>query len=477
MKKLLLLLLLVCLGISSQAQQRPSLQGLDGNRLQNFLQNARQNNLPTTLPPLQASNLQQSLGNSISSSSLDKKWQVLIILNTGNLENWGAVDDSRKELFKHFKANHVEKAILFYSRKDGSSFLNIFKAQPAHREKGANTSDEPQYAYRQVDLKKYSSQEVLNYLVKQLQSSPHLYTAMLFKAHGNGHHMKVAMKTTDEKPFITIFHLINALKQNHVKVDLLDLVSCYMGTMSNVHHLLTGSDVKYLITSSNFALSENTQNVKINEEWVKASTGPLALITNLDKTPKEAALQTALAKYKQGISFVHNIMVVDGDVYRQQVAPAVDKWVAASRAGKFQIPTSTFAKGMPGFAMLHLLRDISKEERANANVRSANKNLASVLITPILSYQCYNPYSNQAYTQIEAVPYGNPCIAGFSVDNEVIKELDTHQVTPKSFESLNRLNELMNRLEREGFSSQNNPLYPKITQPTIERNDSFYSEW
>ena len=127
MKKLLPLLLLVCLGISSQAQQRPSLQGLDGNRLQNFLQNARQNNLPTTLPPLQASNLQQSLGNSISSSSLDKKWQVLIILNTGNLENWGAVDDSRKELFKHFKANHVEKAILFYSRKDGSSFLNIFK--------------------------------------------------------------------------------------------------------------------------------------------------------------------------------------------------------------------------------------------------------------------------------------------------------------------------------------------------------------
>ncbi len=476
MKKLLIGLLFGLMSVYSQAQQRPS-ANMDGSRLLEFLHNAKTNQSSSLhSSPAQ---LQSSLENILPASTFDKKWQVLIFLNTGNLEKWGAVDDTREELVKQFKAHHVEKAILFYSRQDGSSFLNIFQAKPQIKEKGYNPSDEPKYSYKQVDVSKLSAQEVLNRLMKQLQASPRLQTAILFKAHGSGHHMKIAMKTTDNKPYITIFHLVNALKANHLKVDLLDLSSCYMATMANIHHLLTGSDVKYLITSSNFSASDNTKTREIDGERIGFSTGPLALIKNLGQSPKEAALQTALAKYYPGKKVVHNVMVVDGDIYRQQVAPMLENWLPlATQGGRFNLPTSTFAKGLPGFAMLHLLRDISKATNAAPAVKSASQRLATALAKPILSYHCYNSYSQKEYSNITQVPYGDPCIAGFSIDNAAIDELKTHQVASKvSVEELNRWNDFLNRLERENYSSpvDNSLLQTALTQPNIERSASFYA--
>lgn len=126
-----------------------------------------------------------------------------------------------------------------------------------------------------------ASQKLMDVIFKNFQQDNNLYSAVIIDGHGDG--FSVAF---EEKNTIKPEDILTALEKNNVKLDILNLISCTMGSFYTLYHLSRYNDISYLVTASDIMI-------------VNPNTMYYTLLNHLDKAPKEAAINTTVsARYQ-----------------------------------------------------------------------------------------------------------------------------------------------------------------------------------
>lgn len=84
-------------------------------------------------------------------------------------------------------------------------------------------------------------------LLKRLDhSNSKFYTGLVVEAHGHGNVMNAMLK---EGPYVSARQFFEDIKQEGIKIDVLELYSCLMGSISTLHYAAQSRKVDYLLAS------------------------------------------------------------------------------------------------------------------------------------------------------------------------------------------------------------------------------------
>lgn len=223
---------------------------------------------------------------------------------------------------------------------------------------------------------------LLDALFMPLQVSPDLYTALIINGRGDGISIRYS------KGYVLLLSdLYRPLAARHLRIDVLDLQACRMGSAFAVKQMLQNGHIHYAIVSSNLRRGSR-------------ETMYYRLLNHFDKNPREAAL-AAHREFAEIIDFssdksTHNSIVLDLAILQEPFR----KWTLTS-------PSVLLESGW------HSFRDFLLGQSTS----SAN-NLARALDEAVLDQWCYSVQTHQLYQK--NIPADNDCIDGINVNREMI---------------------------------------------------------
>lgn len=272
------------------------------------------------------------------------------------------------------------------------------------------------------------SQKLMDLIFKNFQKDNNLYSAVIIDSHGNGFTMAY-----EEENELAPEHILSALRKNGIKLDILNLISCTMGSFYNLYHLVRYHDISYLVTASDIMI-------------VNPNTMYYTLLNHLDKAPKEAAINTtvsaryqldvdedeedasnALTVYLPGLQIplldwfndFGMMMTAGADTLRNKMFNAFDpQWGERRSFTKIILHQTEF-----------LCRDTEETITwKNRNLNYIKNNfiessqwLIDDLKKNILTQWCYSGQDKELY--IDDIPKNIDCLDGVSVTQEQLEKL------------------------------------------------------
>lgn len=200
--------------------------------------------------------------NSTTPQPKKEKWQAVFFL-TSNNRTWDNLNDLTNKLIAEYKKGTLQYAIVLYDRiaknepgfrqdANGIYLYTIGDFSPKNYQQTRDYIEEkPAYEYFfQPDLSKHNGtiSDLLDTLLSHINTHTNTYNYFYIHAHGNGTNMAHYSNDTGDFTLRTIH---DAIKKRNIHIDVLELHSCMMGTVTNATEILSAGNVDYLLFSSN----------------------------------------------------------------------------------------------------------------------------------------------------------------------------------------------------------------------------------
>lgn len=253
---------------------------------------------------------------SLQSPSRAAVWQVIGLLGTDNLSDSVKYQIARSRIVKAIKRGNLLRGVLLYEplkktdNPSGKVTLHVYTGLKNGK-----------VQLEQFDIaRELGPIEVLDILCKQLVSGPirARYTAMMLQLHGFGDIENGMAFNSDSNLDLMVSDIVSVVEKYQLNVDLLELLSCEVGTYLTLHNLLKGNHFRYVIASSNLGAG----NALLGFETLSA----------FEYTPYAAAQKVLLLKEQHAKSmlmlalFTHNCVLWDLYQLRAQAESWLTLW-------------------------------------------------------------------------------------------------------------------------------------------------------
>lgn len=269
--------------------------------------------------------------------------------------------------------------------------------------------------------------ELLSPLFEHFQNTQDVYSAVIIDGHGSGFDMFYG-----ENGWMDMEHILSALQETGLSLDILDLASCHMASLYNLYQLSKYKNITYLVASSDIMTGSTEQMY-------------YTLLPHLNVEPRQAAINavhSARSVHRFNSSYTtNNVMALHLPVLFSPVENWFNDYANLMLADSEQVKQGMMEAFDPRWGTWRSLHKIlrrqieyllnSQEETVEGNdyelselkenCIQSSRILADALQKSTLTQWCYSEQLGRVY--VNQIPPNIDCLDSVSVTKEQLEYL------------------------------------------------------